>query len=122
VTNNGFIGTSITITLNYNRLQQLTIGDCLRLAPFLPGLRVSSLPLCTNDVCLTNPSADDSSMTASANELRVLLQPSADRKQNTPLDGSFVVISVSVVTGTCVNPAVTKPVLSETYYSGFQAF
>jgi hypothetical protein len=37
----GFTGTSITITLNYNRLQQITIDDCLRLAPFLPGLRVS---------------------------------------------------------------------------------
>jgi hypothetical protein len=38
----GFIGTSVTITRNYNRLQQLTIDDCLRLAPFLTGLRLSS--------------------------------------------------------------------------------
>jgi hypothetical protein len=38
----GFIGTSITITLNYNHLQQLTINDCLRLAPFLSELRASS--------------------------------------------------------------------------------
>jgi hypothetical protein len=37
----GFIGTSITITLNYSRLQQFTINDCLRLAPFFTGLRVS---------------------------------------------------------------------------------
>jgi hypothetical protein len=29
----GFISASITITLNYNRLQQLAIGDCLRLVP-----------------------------------------------------------------------------------------
>jgi hypothetical protein len=41
----GFIGTFITITLNYSHLYQLTIGDCLRLLPFLTGLRVSSLPL-----------------------------------------------------------------------------
>jgi hypothetical protein len=54
----GFIGTSITIILNYNQLQQLTIGDCPRLVPFLPGPWASSLPLwptCTNDVCLINP-------------------------------------------------------------------
>jgi hypothetical protein len=58
----GFTGTSITVTLNYNHLLQLTIGDGLRLVQFLPGLRASSLPLwltCTNDVCLKNPSADD---------------------------------------------------------------
>jgi hypothetical protein len=42
----GFIATfTITITLNYNQLEQLTINDCLRLAPFLTGVRVSSLPL-----------------------------------------------------------------------------
>jgi hypothetical protein len=29
-----FIETSITITLNYIQLQQLTINDCLRHAPF----------------------------------------------------------------------------------------
>jgi hypothetical protein len=34
-----------TITLNYNQLRQLTINDCLRLAQFLAGLRVSSLSL-----------------------------------------------------------------------------
>jgi hypothetical protein len=53
----GFIGTSITISLNYNHLQQLTFGDCITPIPFLPGPRASSLPLwlsCTNDVCLTN--------------------------------------------------------------------
>jgi hypothetical protein len=38
----GFIGTSTTIILNYNHLQQLTPNECLRLAPFPPGLRVSS--------------------------------------------------------------------------------
>jgi hypothetical protein len=37
----GFIANSITIALNYNRLQQLTIDDCLRLAQILTGLRVS---------------------------------------------------------------------------------
>jgi hypothetical protein len=42
----GFIGTSITSTLTYNQLQQLTINDCLRLSPFHTGLRVSSLPMC----------------------------------------------------------------------------
>jgi hypothetical protein len=31
--------------LDCNQLQQLTISDCLKLAPFLTGLRVSSLPL-----------------------------------------------------------------------------
>jgi hypothetical protein len=48
--NNGFwiglldlLTSSCTITLNYNQLQQLTINDCLRLAPFLTGLWVSSL-------------------------------------------------------------------------------
>jgi hypothetical protein len=30
---------------NYNQLWQLTVNGCLRLAPFLTGLRVSSLPL-----------------------------------------------------------------------------
>jgi hypothetical protein len=40
-----FIGTSITTALYYNQLYQLTVDDCLRLAPFLAGLRVSSLPL-----------------------------------------------------------------------------
>jgi hypothetical protein len=30
----GFIDTSFTISLNHNQLQQLTINDCLRLAPF----------------------------------------------------------------------------------------
>jgi hypothetical protein len=38
----GFIDTS---NINYNQLQQLTIRDCVRLAPFLTGLRASSLPL-----------------------------------------------------------------------------
>jgi hypothetical protein len=47
--NNGFwigwldlLTPSCTITLNYNQLQQLKINDCLRLAPFLTGLWVSS--------------------------------------------------------------------------------
>jgi hypothetical protein len=42
------------IKIIYNKL---IIGDCLRLVPFLPGPRASSLPLwltCTNNVCLTN--------------------------------------------------------------------
>jgi hypothetical protein len=39
----GFIGAAIIITLNYNQLQELTINDCLRLAPFLPELRVCSI-------------------------------------------------------------------------------
>jgi hypothetical protein len=50
--NNGFwigwldlLTPSFTITLNYNHLIQLTVNDCLRLAPFLTGLRVSSLLL-----------------------------------------------------------------------------
>jgi hypothetical protein len=30
-----FIGTSITIIPNYNRLEQITVGDCLRLHSFL---------------------------------------------------------------------------------------
>jgi hypothetical protein len=41
----GFINTYLTITCNHAQLQQLTISGCLRLAPFLTGLRVSSLPL-----------------------------------------------------------------------------
>jgi hypothetical protein len=41
----GFVGAAITVILNYNHLQQLTIGDCLRLVRFLPILRSSSLPL-----------------------------------------------------------------------------
>jgi hypothetical protein len=39
----GFTEISITSTLNYNQLWQLKINDCLRLTPFLTGLRVSSL-------------------------------------------------------------------------------
>jgi hypothetical protein len=37
---------------NYTQLWQFTVNDCLRLAPFLPGLRVSSLLLwrTTNEV------------------------------------------------------------------------
>jgi hypothetical protein len=49
-----FIGDSITVTLNYNHLWQLTACDCLRHVPFLPGPRAPSLPLwlsSTNDVC-----------------------------------------------------------------------
>jgi hypothetical protein len=38
----GFMGTSVTVTLNYNHLWQLTINDCLRVAPFPPGLRAYS--------------------------------------------------------------------------------
>jgi hypothetical protein len=34
-----------TITLDYSQLQQLSLNDCLTLAPFLAGLRVSSLLL-----------------------------------------------------------------------------
>jgi hypothetical protein len=44
--NNGFwIGSLdlLAFLYNYNQLYQLTISDCLRLAPFLVGLRVSSL-------------------------------------------------------------------------------
>jgi hypothetical protein len=41
----GFIGSAITITYHFNHLLQLIIGDCLRLVPFPPGLRASSLPL-----------------------------------------------------------------------------
>jgi hypothetical protein len=36
---------SITVTFNYSQLYQLTINDWLRLAQFLTGLRVPSLPL-----------------------------------------------------------------------------
>jgi hypothetical protein len=46
---------SFTITLNYNNLQWLTINDCLRLALFLPGLRVSSLLLWLTCFWFTNP-------------------------------------------------------------------
>jgi hypothetical protein len=34
----------LALLYNYNQSWQLTINDCLRLAPFLAGLRVSSLP------------------------------------------------------------------------------
>jgi hypothetical protein len=40
-----YIDAFFTITLNHNHLQQLSITVCLRLAPFLTGLRVSSLLL-----------------------------------------------------------------------------
>jgi hypothetical protein len=40
-----FIEAFLTIILNYNKLQHLTINGCLRLAAFLTGLRVSALPL-----------------------------------------------------------------------------
>jgi hypothetical protein len=36
---------SITIALNYNQLQELTINDCLRIASVFTGLQVSSLLL-----------------------------------------------------------------------------
>jgi hypothetical protein len=39
----GLLTPSITITLNCNQLSQFSINDPLRLAPFLTGLRVSSL-------------------------------------------------------------------------------
>jgi hypothetical protein len=45
--------------------------------------------------------------------MNCLLQLDADRKQNTPLNGSSVVLCVSVVTGTCVHSGATKPVVSE---------
>jgi hypothetical protein len=35
----------LALLYNYNQLWQLTINDSLRLAPFLTGLRMSSLPL-----------------------------------------------------------------------------
>jgi hypothetical protein len=35
----------LTLLYNYNQLWQLTIHECLRLAPFLTGLRASSLLL-----------------------------------------------------------------------------
>jgi hypothetical protein len=50
--NNGFwigwldlLTRSFTVPHNYNKLQQLTINDCLRFTPFFPGLPVSSLLL-----------------------------------------------------------------------------
>jgi hypothetical protein len=49
---------------NYNRLQQLTISDSPRLAPFLTGLRVSSLPTVT-DLVLIYESDTSSAATAS---------------------------------------------------------
>jgi hypothetical protein len=61
--NNGFwfgwldlLTPSNKIILNYNQLQQLTINDCLRLVPFLTGLRVSSLPLWLTWFWFTNRS------------------------------------------------------------------
>jgi hypothetical protein len=39
----GFITAFFSVTLNYNQLQQLTNNDCLRLAPFLTWLLMSSL-------------------------------------------------------------------------------
>jgi hypothetical protein len=44
-----------------------------------------------------------------------LLQPSANRRQNTPLTASSDVICVSVVTGTCVNPTAVKHIVLEMY-------
>jgi hypothetical protein len=50
VTNNNVFWTGwldlLALLYNYNQLQQLTIDDCLRLAPFLTGPRVSSLLVC----------------------------------------------------------------------------
>jgi hypothetical protein len=55
--NNGFrilLIDLLALLHNYNQLWQLTINDSLRFAPFLPGLRVSSLLLrrMTNDKSL----------------------------------------------------------------------
>jgi hypothetical protein len=47
---------SFTIALNHNQLQQLIINYRLRLAPFLNGLRVSSLLLRLTWFWFTNPS------------------------------------------------------------------
>jgi hypothetical protein len=50
--NNGFwirLLDLLALLYNYNQLQQLTVNDCLRLALFLIGQRVSSLPLRRND-------------------------------------------------------------------------
>jgi hypothetical protein len=52
----GFIDTFIHSHLKYNQLQQLTIDDCLRLAPFLTGLRVSSILLWLTWFWFTNRS------------------------------------------------------------------
>jgi hypothetical protein len=41
---------------NYNKLQELTVNDCLRLTPFITGLRVSSLPLSLSWFWFTNRS------------------------------------------------------------------
>jgi hypothetical protein len=50
-----FLTPQFTLTLNYNKLQQLTINDRLRPAPFLIGLRVFSLLLWLTWFWLTNP-------------------------------------------------------------------
>jgi hypothetical protein len=51
----GFIDTFFyNHSFNHDQLQQLTINDCLRLAPFLTGLRLSSLPLWLTWFCFTN--------------------------------------------------------------------
>jgi hypothetical protein len=47
---------SFKITLNHNHLQQLTIGEFLRLAPFLTGPRVSSILLWLTWSWFTNQS------------------------------------------------------------------
>jgi hypothetical protein len=59
----GFIGTSITITINYNSSQSVTL---LRLAPFLNGLRMSSFPIVTDLVLVYE------SVTSSASVIRWL--------------------------------------------------
>jgi hypothetical protein len=78
VTNNGFcigwldlLTPSFTVALNYNRLQQLTVSDDLRLAPFLTGLRVSPLPLWLTWFWFTNRSLLRNSDESLTNERRL---------------------------------------------------
>jgi hypothetical protein len=62
----------LALLYDYSQLQQLTINDCLRLTPFLTGLRVSFLPV--TDLVLIYESVTSSTATAMNNDCLTNLQ------------------------------------------------
>jgi hypothetical protein len=67
---------SFTTSLNHNQLQQLTINDCLKLAPFLTGLRVSSTG---SDLVLIYESHNYKRRTTTESVLSLMLRPTVSR-------------------------------------------
>jgi hypothetical protein len=134
----GFIGSSITVTLNYNQLQEFTFGDCLRLTAVPPELGVSSLhcdwfgsdlrvghffsfrcPLVDTPQLSTQSRLQSDWLLVDeviTNQLRALFISWCGPKTEHSLE-QFVYSSVSsVVTVTCVSPAATNPLCLKSAY------